>query len=136
MTRAVIYGVLAGFVTLVLGIMVLDSISVAETAVRDNTPSWKLVKEHAITRSLYVAGWALACAVGGSVAARRIPGRWLEAAIAVAAILLLLGPLPEAVFQPRNVGWQQIAYFIVAFPAVLGAAWLSARRRGAVTAAP
>ena len=130
MARAVIFGVLAGFGVAVLAIIFMKLISVPEaTAARSASIGWKLVTEHWITQCLMVAGWALACAVGGSVAARRLPERWAEASVAVAAILLLLGPLPEAVFSPRNITYTQIAYIVVTIPVALAAAWASARRR-------
>jgi len=130
MARAVIYGVLAGFAVAVLAIILLKLITMPEsTAARLTAPTWKLVEGHLITQSLMVAGWALACAIGGSVAARRIPERWLEACFAVSAILLLLGPLPEAVFNPRAIGPTQIAYLAITIPVVLAAGFMSARRR-------
>jgi hypothetical protein len=135
MTRAVIYGVLAGFGVAVLSIVAVALISIPEqTAARLSAPTWKLVAEHPITQALMVAGWALACAVGGSVTGRRIPERWGEAAMAVAATLLVLGPLPQAVFTPRNITTTQIAYLVVTIPVVLLAAWLAARRKRAAGA--
>jgi hypothetical protein len=135
MARAVIFGVLAGFGVAVLAIILLKLITMPEsTAARLTAPTWKLVEGHVITQSLMVAGWALACAIGGSVAARRIPERWLEACFAVSAILLLLGPLPEAVFNPRTIGPTQIAYLAITVPVVLAAGFMSARRRRAEAA--
>lgn len=134
MTRAVIYGVLAGFGVAVVSIVLISLITIPEQqAARLSAPGWKLVTEHWITQSLMVAGWALACAIGGSVTGRRLPERWGEAGTAVAAILLLLGPLPQAVFQPRSISTTQIAYIAITIPVVLLAAWASARRNRAVT---
>jgi hypothetical protein len=131
----VIFGVLAGFGTAVLAIMLLKLITISEpAAIKLAGTTWKLVETHPITQSLFVAGWALACIIAGSVAAWHIPARWAEACVAVSAILLLLGPLPEAVFSPRNISYAQIAYIVVTIPVVLAAGWASARKKRALAA--